>query len=118
MGNLLDRGARWLKGQREKHATTAADYRRGGSLVPVTATIGRKVFRLTDSYGAPLRIETRDYLIGAEQLTDEPQVGDVIEEGGQAYEVTSPGGEPCWEWSDSFRRTYRVHTTHIGAVDG
>lgn len=116
MGNVLDSGMQWLKRQREAHMSTAVAYIRAGAPVSTvqSATIGRKIFRLVDSYGTAIRVETRDYLIGVEQIPDEPQPGDMIDEGGHRYEVTSPGGEPCWEWSDAYRRTRRIHTIHVG----
>ena len=31
------------------------------------------------------------------------------------YEVTAPGKEPCWRWSDPYRKTLRIHTKEVEA---
>jgi hypothetical protein len=68
------------------------------------------------------RIESRDFLILAEDLVLDgtvvlPVRGDRIREtqGGKVYvyEVVAPGNEPCWRYSDPFRKTLRIHTKHI-----
>jgi len=46
-----------------------------------------------------------------------PQRGDRIRETQSTqvfvYEVVAPGDEPCWRYSDPYRRTLRVHTKQI-----
>lgn len=119
MSDLLETGAVWLETQRTKYVTRRVVYRRGAEAVELPATIGRTVFRLDKGYGLAERIESRDYLVlvvdlvlgGAPIL---PKPGDQVREteGGQVfiYEVMAPGNEPCWRYSDPFRRTYRIHS--------
>ena len=33
------------------------------------------------------------------------------------YEVMAPGNDPCWRWSDDYRRTLRIHTKLIGTEE-
>ena len=50
-----------------------------------------------------------------------PQRGDRIREtqGQQVfvYEVTAPGKEPVWRYSDPYRKTLRVHTKQTDVED-
>jgi len=34
--------------------------------------------------------------------------------GADIYEVMSPGNEPHFRWSDTYRQTLRIHTKHVG----
>jgi hypothetical protein len=87
------------------------------------ATIGKTTFELDDGYGVLVRHESRDFLVLAADLVLAgvpviPQRGDRIEETqGDAtfvYEVSAPAKEPCWRFSDAFRKTLRIHTKEIG----
>jgi len=123
VADLLAKGAQWLNAQRRAHLSRTVTYERGESSVEVPATVGQTVFRLEEGYGATVRYVSRDFLIAAADLVLEgasvtPQRGDRIREsvGGITYvhEVMGPGsGEPDWRYSDSFRRTYRIHTKQI-----
>ena len=126
MADLLQKGLDWLEEMRTAHASRLVVYVRGTNSVEVQATIGRTVFRLDKGHGVTERIEARDYLVSAEDLVlggaaALPKAGDRIREmeGGKAfvYEVMAPGGEPCWRWSDPYRRTLRIHTKHVGMED-
>ena len=80
----------------------------------VYAVVGKTNFRLADDYGRAMRLVTRDFIVPAEQLATEPEPGDIVNEDGREYEVLSPGGEPCWRWSDPQRTARRIHTKQIG----
>jgi hypothetical protein len=119
VADLLERSSAWLEDQRVKHMTRTVVYQRGTDTVEVPATIGETVFEIDDGGGALLRIESRDYLIRASDLVLAgapalPKRGDRIREtdGAQVfiYEVVGPGNEPCWRWSDPYRKTLRIHT--------
>ncbi|WP_428937773.1 hypothetical protein [Fontivita pretiosa] len=125
MADLLERASAWLEDQRNKFATRQVTYQRGEQSVSVAATIGKTLFELDDGGGAVLRVESRDYLIFAADLVLEddpilPQRGDQIVETQDArsfiYEVTGPGDEPCWRYSDPYRRTLRIHTKQVDEV--
>ena len=98
-------------------ANIASDvvYRRlGGETAAIKAVVGRTVFRSTDESGIWTRVETRDFIVAKELLSQEPEVGDEIEFLGHTYEVLSPNGEPAWRWSDAFHTAYRIHAKHTG----
>ena len=125
MGDLLERGSAWLDEQRLKHLSRTVTYKRGEDSAEVRASIGRTVFEVTDSVGVAERTESRDFLIPASGLVLGgsqvlPKQGDRIEETQDAtvyvYEVLAPGQEPCWRFSDSYRRTLRVHTKQVGTA--
>jgi hypothetical protein len=119
VGDLLEQAASWLADVRTAHLSHPVTYCRGDGSADVPATVGRTVFEIDDGSGAVERFESRDFLIAASALpVDEPRPGDKVKEpaGGKlvVYEVMAPGKEPCWRWSDPFRKTVRVHTKQIG----
>jgi hypothetical protein len=122
--DLLERGAAWLEEQRRAHMTRTVTYQRGAQSVEVAATVGKTVFRLDTGYGVVERHETRDYLVLAEELvldgqTTLPKAGDRVRETEPhmlfIYEVMAPGNEPCWRYSDPYRRALRIHTKLVHA---
>lgn len=122
MANLFESGAAWLAGQLKTHAAVDVIYVRGIESVPVKATIGKTEFEVDDGSGVILRIQSRDYLIHAADLqlggsASLPLAGDRIREtqGSQTfvYEVTAPGNEPHYRFSDPFRTLLRIHTKHV-----
>lgn len=122
MPDLLQTSSAWLQQQRQRHLTRPVLYVRGEASAQVPATIGQTIFRLDDGAGATLRVESRDYLITASELVlagqrSLPQRGDRVEETEgdvtYVYEVTAPGDEPHWRYSDPYRLTLRIHTQQI-----
>ena len=125
MADLLQTASDWLEEMRTKHASRPVIYRRGTDTVVVSATIGRTVFTVHDGLGVSTEYEARDFLILAEELVlggerTVPQRGDRVQEtqGDQTldYEVLAPGKEPCWRFSDSFRKTLRIHTKQVASA--
>jgi len=122
MTDLLQKGSEWLEEQRTRHAASTVQYVRGSRSVEITATIGRTIFEVDNGYGVLVRHQSRDFLaLAAELILDGelvlPQRGDRIREtqGQQVfvYEVMAPGKEPCWRYSDPYRKTLRIHTQQI-----
>lgn len=117
--DLLGDGLAWLERQRRQFLTRPVRYRRGVQEIPLSATVGKTIFRLEMGTGAVERIEARDYLITAADLVafGIPQRGDRVSEdtGGARHtaEVLAPGREPHWRWSDPNRTVYRIHTKHL-----
>jgi hypothetical protein len=124
--DLLAQGSKWLEMQRTKFCTRRVTYRRAASSVEVRATVGKTVFQVDKGYGLQERFEARDYLLlvkdlvlgGQETL---PRAGDQVREVQDrkvfVYEVMAPGSEPCWRYSDPFRRTFRIHTKLVAVED-
>ena len=122
MADLLQKASDWLEDMRTKHASRLVTYKRGAETIVVSATIGRTVFEIDDGVGVSTQYEARDFLILAQELMlggerTLPQRGDRIQEtvGDQSieYEVLAPGKEPCWRYSDPFRKTLRIHTKQV-----
>ena len=122
MSDLLQRGSDWLEEKRTQHASRFIAYVRGAQSVELSATVGRTTFEVDDGYGVLVRHESRDFLLLAADLVLDagqtlPQRGDRIREmqGPQVvvYEVTAPGSEPCWRYSDPYRKTLRIHTKEV-----
>lgn len=76
----------------------------------LSACVGRTVFRSRDGYGLTVLTESRDFLIAASDLTEDPQPGDLLEWNGETYETAAPSGEACWRWSDPLKTVRRIHT--------
>jgi hypothetical protein len=122
MADLLAQASAWLEQKRTQHAAGTACYVRGSRSLNLAATIGKTTFEVDDGYGVLVRHESRDFLVLAADLAVDgqsflPQRGDQIREtqSGQVfvYEVTAPGKEPCWRYSDAYRKTLRIHTKQI-----
>jgi hypothetical protein len=120
--NLLAMASEWLENHRTQFAASTVDYVRGNETANVSATIGKTTFEVDDGYGVLVRSESRDFLVLAADLVlggtpTLPQRGDRIRETDGAttftYEVTAPGKEPCWRWSDAFHKTLRIHTKQV-----
>ncbi len=69
MGDALRDASAWLEGKRHECFTSEVTYVRGGVPIAVKATIGRTEFELRDDYGGVERVEARDYLVRASDLT-------------------------------------------------
>ena len=123
MADLLQTGSDWLADQLQTHASRMITYRRGVDSAEVQATVGRTVFETDDGSGVIVTSEVRDYLIQTADLVlawlqIEPAKGDRIEEVEGTvtyiYEVASVGSEPCWRYSDPYRKLLRIHTRLVG----
>ena len=123
MTDLLQTGSDWLADQLKTNASREVTYRRSVASVAVQATIGRTIFETDDGSGLIVKSEVRDYLIQTAELLlagdpVEPAKGDRIEEVDGTvtyiYEVASVGTEPCWRYSDPYRKLLRIHTRLIG----
>lgn len=123
MSDMISDASAWLDAQRTEHLSHSVVYVRGTDSITATATIGRTIFRFDNAFGIQERYESRDYLILSADLEIDgevviPIMGDKIKElVGETtfvYEIMAPGGEPCWRYSDPYRRTLRIHTKYIG----
>jgi len=117
MADLLNSGSKWFQSVRAKHCITLVQYLRGSDSDDILATLGRTIFKISEQFGQ-VRYESRDFIVAVEDFpySDEPEPGDRVVEGGCAYEVMAPGGEPCWRFGDLYRRSYRIHAKRIGDV--
>jgi hypothetical protein len=124
MADMLQQASDWLEEQRTQHASRMVRYVRGVQSVELPATIGKTTFEVDDGYGVLVRHESRDFLVLVVDLMlgdglTEPQRGDRVHETQNGtvyvYEVMAPGKEPCWRHSDTYRKTFRIHTKQIDA---
>ena len=114
---MLENAAQWLNEKREECLSVPVIYLfKDGKTLEVTATIGKTLFRAENEYGVTVRTESRDFLISAEQLLNDPQRGDRIIYNGIRYEVLAPNGEPAWRWSGRDNQLRRIHTKETGGV--
>src|SRR4051812_27377812 len=110
--DMLSEGSAWLQRQQRCFAAQRVRYSRNGMFpVTVPATIGRSEFDVVDEHSVMVRVQTRDYLIAADDFRisgdalnsiSEPMPGDRILEWGVAddgrscavYVVMEPPGQP------------------------
>lgn len=115
---MLEEAASWLAGQCGKSLSVKALWiPRGGTPRELDAVVGRTVFRAEDSYGIVTRTESRDFIVRAEAMPEEPRKGDSFVWKDTVYEVLAPNGEPVWRWSDGYRNTRRIHTKEAGEYE-
>lgn len=116
MQDLMARGEAWFDQQRREHLATLVEYRPAGGIprfCRATLVIGR--WEKMDSTGQIVRIETRDFFIGRDELPQDPRRGDTIvltEDGtDRTYEVAIPDGSDApWRWADRLQKVRRIHT--------
>jgi len=124
--DLLEQGSRWLDDQRVRHLSRPVTYCRGAVSAEVQAAVGRTVFEVDSGTVVLEQFESRDFLIRAGDLVLNeqhvlPERGDRVREEQDGvtyvYEVMAPGREPCFRFSDPFRRTLRIHTKLVDTVE-
>ena len=112
---LLEQGAKWLREQRKACLAVTVKYcPQTGSPKNISATVGKTLFRAENQYGVTVRIESRDFIVSADDVDFIPERGDVIVYNGKCYEVLAPNGEPVWRWSGNGNWSRRIHTKEIG----
>ena len=126
MADLLGKAAAWLDDQRVRHLSRPVTYARGEHSVEVQAAVGRTEFEVDNGTGILEKVESRDFLIRTSDLVLGgqnvlPERGDRIRETKDGltyvYEVMAPGREPCWRYSDPYRRALRIHTKLVDTVE-
>ena len=119
MADLLEQSSVWLDGQRVRHLSRSVTYVRGSDSVELDAAVGKTVFEVDNGTAVLEKFESRDFLVRAGDLVLDgqralPERGDRVREtvAGTVYvyEVMAPGREPCWRYSDPYRRALRIHT--------
>lgn len=112
----------FLDRKRHEHMTRTVTYHRGNSSVELQATLGQTNFEQSDEYGIVQKVESRDFLVRTEDLALDgeavlPKAGDLIRDtvGANVFvcEVSAPGNEPPFRYSDPYRKALRIHTKHI-----
>lgn len=118
--DLITDGASWLARQQRTHCAKLVTYIRDTEEIQIAATVGQSEHRTDDLMGGELTAVTRDFLVSVDDLAIngtkvKPQRGDEIVEtiGDWLYthEVMSVRGpDNAWQYADSARTTYRIHT--------
>lgn len=113
----MSKAADYLASQRKQFLSESIVYSPlSGEVHPLFATIGKTLFRSENEYGVTVRTASVDFIVEASDLGQEPKRGDEIIYANRRYEVLAPNNEPCWRWSGTDFKTYRIHTKYIGDV--
>lgn len=120
MQDIIAKGETWFEAQRREHLAVTVNYQPTVGLArDCKATLITGKWESVDSAGNIVRMETRDFFIHRDELTQDPQRGDlvVVTENGlqKTYKVTIVDGtKQAWRWSDRSERIRRIHTMGVG----
>ena len=107
--NIFQKASKFIKNQSKKSLSTTVDY--NGEMI--SAVIGKTVFKVDGGFGTTY-VESTDFIIAVDALSEQPKKGDKIFVGETEYEVLAPQGENVWRFSDFSQTLYRVHSKRIG----
>lgn len=122
MQDLLAKGEAWFEGQRRAHLAVLVNYQPAVGLArDCRATLITGKWESVDTAGNIVRMETRDFFIHRDELTQDPQRGDlvVVAENGiqKTYRVTIVDGmKQAWSWSDRSETVRRIHTMAVAGT--
>lgn len=114
MTNMLNTGLDWLEQRLLGFCSSPVEYRRDSNSQTVDAVFGKTDIEVDDQTGITVSSFVWDFLIDAQTLGFEPDVGDLIVINGRLFEVMNLSGQGCWRWTGPNRKTYRIHTKDIG----
>ena len=119
MVSMLRTGTEWLRDKRVSHMSRTVVYRRVDNTVSVSATVANSSFEQTESNALVGHLEFRDFIIRTADLILAsvnvlPEIGDLVDEVREGitytYQVTAPGIESPWRYSDPYKNILRIHT--------
>ena len=122
MADLFADAAASLMADLKAHAATTITYDRPSTsqTASLAAGKGSQETEQADSQGVFERVESRDWIVAAADLTFtdgtsfEPKRKDTITVSGSVYEVIGFGPDgPVWEWSDRHGKIMRIHSQEI-----
>lgn len=98
-----------------EHFAVSITYTRGNQSVPLLAIVEPSLIENQTELGIT-KTETRGFLIETSKLefgdgVTQPQIGDLITDGGRTYIVPKSSDRPRWEYADEDRLIIRVNTT-------
>lgn len=105
----MQKASKFIKAKSLNSLATTIDY--NGEMVK--ATIGKTVFKVDGGFGTTY-VESTDFIIAVDALSEPPKKGDKIFVGETEYEVLAPQGENVWRFSDFSQTLYRIHSKRIG----
>ncbi|MDH4201486.1 MAG: hypothetical protein OEV87_01155 [Phycisphaerae bacterium] len=111
---MLNQGLDWLEQRLMGFCSSPVEYRRDAQTQTVDAVFGKTDFEVEDSTGISVSSFVWDFLICAQTLGFEPEVGDIIVVNGRLFEVMNLSGQGSWRWTGPNRKTYRIYTKDIG----
>ena len=111
---MLNQGLDWLEQRLLGFCSSPVEYRRDAQTETVDAVFGKTDIEVDDQTGISVSSFVWDFLIDAETLGFEPDVGDLIVINGRLFEVMNLSGQGCWRWTGPNRKTYRIHTKDSG----
>ena len=111
---MLNQGLDWLEQRLMGFCSSPVEYRRDVQTLTIDAVFGKTDYEAEDDNGISVGGFVWDFLIDAQTLGFEPEVGDLIVINGRQFEVMKLSGQGCWRWTGPNRKTYRIHTKDIG----
>lgn len=115
---LLEKGANWLSEQLRTRLSHPITYRRKGKAAELFATLGRTEYVPEEVESIEVARHSTDFIFPRTTLDfgdgpTLPEKGDRIEHAGQVFEVFQIPGAQCYQFSDPWRISLRVHTQQV-----
>ena len=111
---MLNQGLDWLEQRLMGFCSSPVEYRRDSQSQTVDAVYGKTDIEVDDQTGMTVSSFVWDFLIDAQTLGFEPDVGDLIVINSRLFEVMNLSGQGSWRWTGPNRKTYRIHTKDSG----
>ena len=115
--SFLSDALTWMPTDLGNTAGETVTYYRGERAISIEATIGQTTFDQIETTGEiRSQMKAVDFMIRPADLSfnglaAEPQKGDQIKRStGEVFDVMTASGVAPWEWSDSRKSLYRIHT--------
>ena len=116
MGDILGNGLSWLASKLEEVASVSVTYIHAGTTrADIPAVFGTSDYKILSELGVETGASRVDFIIRDSCLGFTPTLGDQIVTGGRVYRVVDHGADGCWNWTDGYCLTRRIHTEYTGA---
>lgn len=116
MTDVLGSGLHWLANKLEDVASVTVTVIHGGrSYADLPAVIGTSDYHVVSEMGVETGASRVDFIIKDTHLGFIPSLGDQIVFDGRVYRVVDHGAGGCWQWTDGYCISRRIHTEYVGS---
>ena len=114
MADMLGSGLNWLANKLEDVMSVTATYYHGSqTYADLPAVIGSSDYHMVSDMGVETGASRTDFIIKDAHLGFVPALGDRIVSGGRVYRVVDHGAGGCWQWTDGYCISRRIHTEYV-----
>ena len=114
MADMLGSGLAWLANKLEDVMSVTIDYYHGSGVTQgVPAVIGSSDYQVVSEMGVETGASRVDFIVKETHLGFTPSLGDRIIFEGRVYRVVDHGAGGCWQWTDGYCISRRIHTEFV-----